>query len=86
MARRGCDVGLLRDIMAYNFAVLETVLYLNTHPEDRTVLNLHNKYAQRYMELLHEYQESYGPLLSDYPNAEYPWRWINDPWPWEIEY
>ncbi|MFW5971948.1 MAG: spore coat protein CotJB [Bacillota bacterium] len=88
MARHECEVNtaLLKEIMSYNFAILETVLYLNTHPEDRAVLKLHNKYAKRYMELLEEYQETYGPLYSDYPDADFPWRWVNDPWPWEIEY
>lgn len=88
MVRRECDVNtaMLREVMSYNFAVLETVLYLNTHPEDQTVLNLHNRYAQRYQELLNEYSERYSPLYSDFPNADFPWNWVNDPWPWDIEY
>lgn len=88
MARKECDINLalLREIMSYNFALIEIVLYLNTHPKDRTVLNLHNKYARKYHELIEKYQENYGPLYSNYPDAKYPWRWINDPWPWEIDY
>ncbi|MFW5991949.1 MAG: spore coat protein CotJB [Halanaerobiaceae bacterium] len=80
------NLPLLRQVMEYNFAVLETVLYLNTHPEDNTVLNLHNRFAREYMNLVKDYQRNYGLLFADYPNAELPWQWIDEPWPWEIEY
>lgn len=80
------NVRLLKDIQAYNFAVLETVLYLDTHPEDRTVLELHNHLADEYMRLVRNYQENCGPLFADYSEADYPWQWVNEPWPWEIEY
>ncbi len=88
MDRRRSSVNLpmLREIMQLDFAVLETVLYLNTHPNDRAVLDLHNDFARRLMELMHEYQERYGPLTAMYPQADYPWQWIDEPWPWQIEY
>lgn len=88
MARRERTVNteLLRQIQSLNFAIIETVLYLNTHPEDRAVLRLHNQYARQYKDLVEEYQERYGPLYANYPDADYPWQWINEPWPWQIEY
>ena len=88
MSRRNSrvNVRLLRDIQAYNFAVLETILYLDTHPTDQNVLDLHNQLAAEYNELVHKYQRQYGPIYSYYPDADYPWQWINEPWPWEIEY
>lgn len=84
--RSPVNVEMLKEIMAVNFAVLETVLYLNTHPEDRTVLNLHNELAEELMRLMMEYQERYGPLRPTYPDAEFPWQYIDEPWPWEINY
>lgn len=77
---------MLREIMQLNFAIIETVLYLNTHPRDQAVLNLHNEFARRYMKLINEYQEEYSPLYANYPNADYPWQYIDEPWPWQIEY
>ncbi|MFW6034753.1 MAG: spore coat protein CotJB [Halothermotrichaceae bacterium] len=83
---RRINVDLLKDIMSLKFAVLETILYLDTHPEDETVLKLHNQFATHLEELIREYQQNYG-LLSPYcPNAKYPWQWIDEPWPWQIEY
>lgn len=86
MARKRQHLALLKEIMAHNFVNVETVLYLNTHPEDRTVLDLHNRNAKRYKELVDEYQANYNPLYSNYSDAKYPWRWIDEPWPWEINY
>ncbi|MFW5980880.1 MAG: spore coat protein CotJB [Halanaerobiaceae bacterium] len=77
---------MLKEIMELQFAVIETALYLNTHPEDRTVLDLHNDYARRLERIKNRYQEKYGPLTIDYPEAEYPWQWIDEPWPWDINY
>ncbi|MFW5788286.1 MAG: spore coat protein CotJB [Halanaerobiales bacterium] len=77
---------LLKEIMEYQFAVLETVLYLDTHPEDRTVLELHNEYSQCLHNLMHKYQENYTLLVNDYHDSDYPWEWIEEPWPWQINY
>ena len=83
---KGYNVAMLKEIMQLRFAVLETFLYLDTHPEDRTVLNLHNDFAHRLQRLQDEYQKKYGPLSPYYPEAELPWRWIDEPWPWQINY
>lgn len=80
------NLPLLKDIMAHNFVNVEAVLFLNTHPDSQEMLELHNRNAERYHRLVDEYQKNYGPLYSNYPDAELPWRWINDPWPWEIDY
>ena len=80
------NVRLLKDIQAYNFAVLETILYLDTHPEDQAVLRLHNELAAEYLSLVDQYQEKYAPIYAYFPDADYPWQWVNEPWPWEIDY
>ena len=72
--------------MELQFAVLELALYLNTHPEDKTVLKLHNDYALQLSNLLENYQKRYSSLVNEYPLADYSWDWINEPWPWEIDY
>ena len=72
--------------MQLEFAVLETVLFLDTHPRDRNVLELHNDFARRLINRIRRYQEEYGLLFSNYPDADYPWQWIDEPWPWQIDY
>lgn len=83
--QRNINLDFLREIQELNFAVIETVLYLNTHPEDRKVLELHNEFATQYKNLVEEYQKNYRQLYAFYP-TDYPWQWIDEPWPWQIEY
>ncbi len=76
----------LSKIRELQFAVLETNLYLNTHPEDMRVLKLHNEFATELCMLTQQYQENYGLLRANFSEAEFPWQWIEEPWPWQIDY
>ena len=68
-------------IKELDFALVELGLYLDTHPDDRKALCLHNTYAKQVKELKDKYQKVYGPLTMDYPCNK--WRWLEQPWPWE---
>lgn len=62
-------------------------LYLDTHPGDARALADYNAQAQRLAALKAEYAQRYGPLTHfDQEMAGYTWRWICEPWPWEINY
>ena len=72
---------MIMQIKAYQFAVTDIALYLDTHPEDERALCLHREYTRRLKELRDKYQKVYGPLTIEYPCNK--WRWIEEPWPWE---
>ena len=72
---------LAMQIKAYQFAVTDIALYLDTHPEDEKALCLHREYTRRLKDLRDKYQKVYGPLTIEYPCNK--WRWIEEPWPWE---
>ena len=72
---------LAMQIKAYQFAVTDIALYLDTHPEDERALCLHREYTRRLKELRDKYQKVYGPLTINYPCNK--WRWLEEPWPWE---
>ncbi|NMA87145.1 MAG: spore coat protein CotJB [Tissierellia bacterium] len=76
---------LLKEIMEISFVLVETSLYLNTHPDDQRALNLHNTYSQKYSELITQYESRYG-LITNTGISGYPWNYINEPWPWEINF
>ena len=78
-----------RQLMAFinevSFAVYETLLYLDTHPEDQDALqyfNTHNRLRNR---ALKAYEESFGPLVIAVADesCSHSWEWVNQPWPWE---
>ena len=72
---------LAMQIKAYQFAVTDIALYLDTHPEDEKALCLHREYTRRLKDLRDKYQKVYGPLTIEYPCNK--WRWLEEPWPWE---
>lgn len=76
---------LLYQVMKYQFAVLDSALFLDTHPNDPTALSYHNNYSNTLKQLRAEYERCYGPLTIQYPEKYY-WRYIKGPWPWEINY
>ena len=72
---------LTMQIKAYQFAVTDIALYLDTHPEDERALCLHREYTRRLKDLRDKYQKVYGSLTIEYPCNK--WRWLEEPWPWE---
>ena len=79
------QIKLLEELMEVGFCLLETALYLDTHPNDERALRLHNSFSLQYQELECLYNSQYGPLKNT-GMSQYPWNYIEDPWPWEIEY
>ena len=73
---------LLSQLQTVNFAVQELALYLATHREDTEALELYRSYQELYAKLRRLYEEQCGPLNHMHPQ-EGPYRWLDDPWPWE---
>ena len=76
---------MLKEIMALDFSGVELNLYLDTHPMDQKVLAIHNDYTMKEKKLIEEYQKKYSPLTHGI-TSKCPWEWIEEPWPWEIDY
>lgn len=77
---------LLMEVQKNGFALWDLNLYLNTHPTDRNVMMLFDKYRNSYKKAMELYQSKYGPLSVDDAdiNSGY-WSWNKCPWPWEGE-
>lgn len=71
---------LLTRLSAMNFGMVETRLFLDTHPDDPEANALYNKYYEKYKALVKEYEEKYGPLTLNGLNSD---DWLKDPWPWD---
>lgn len=73
-------------INSISFAVYETLLFLDTHPDDMEALAFFEECSKMRNEAMDEFAKLYGPLLIDdvtISDADY-WNWINQPWPWEL--
>ncbi|MCD7994839.1 MAG: spore coat protein CotJB [Clostridia bacterium] len=74
---------MLKQVYETGFAVVDSNLYLDTHPCDTAAINYNNQAAEAYRCALREYEAQFGPLRAyENRNAQY-WTWVNNPWPWE---
>ena len=72
----------LNQLQTVNFAIQELALYLDTHRDDCEALELYRTYQEMYGKMRKQYEAEWGPL--NHMNAqEGPYRWLDDPWPWE---
>jgi spore coat protein JB len=76
---------LLLQIMETSFVLVETGLFLDTHPYDENAIRTHNNASQTYEELVNIYELRYGPLTYTGMSRS-PWNYIDGPWPWEINF
>lgn len=72
----------LTELQAMAFAIQELALYLDTHRDDREALEIYRAYQKMYHDAAMEYSRSCGPLTHKHP-VEGPYKWLDDPWPWE---
>ena len=76
---------LMKRINMLSFAVDESVLFLDTHPEDREALRFYHEMNAQRQKAVAEYTAEYGPLTAgSVTNAE-RWTWVDSPWPWQKE-
>ena len=74
----------LSELMALDFAIQEMGLYLTTHRDDSEALELYWSYVRLGKQGRERYIEQYGPL-SETDITPGSFKWLNDPWPWEME-
>ena len=70
------------ELQTLAFALQELSLYLDTHREDAEALERYRSCQRLYHDALMAYNADRRPLTHILP-AEGPYRWLDDPWPWE---
>ncbi len=75
---------LKKQICAYDFAIVEVNLYLDTHPCDKAALCLLQMYLEKREILIENYESQFGPYVQTVKDVQGDaFTWICDPWPWE---
>ena len=73
---------MLKALQSLNFALVDTSLFLDTHPNNQRALDYYRKKSEAYMILKDEYTKKYGPFtMAD--AAGDSWNWVDKPWPWQ---
>ena len=77
---------LIKEIQIASFAVVETNLYLDTHPYDEIALAALKKYSESRRAAIKEYESLYGPIFPfNVTEDDNCYRWVKEPFPWEKE-
>ena len=75
----------MRRVQMYDFAIQDTKLFLDTHPNNKAALIFYEEMRKAYLEAVMDYEEQFGPLTAEDVNVEDGWTWVTNPWPWERE-
>jgi spore coat protein JB len=75
---------LLHKINSLSFALVETNLYLDGHPTNRAALDYYRTTYDEYKRLKEEYESKYAPLTPTVGASDTEWKWVREPWPWEV--
>lgn len=75
----------LRKVQIYDFALMDTGLFLDTHPTNRTALTFYDETRKMYLEAVEVFEEQFGPLTAEDTDVTNGWAWVETPWPWEME-
>ncbi len=85
MDTRNSRKALMREIQETDFAIVETALFLDTHPTNRDALAYYCELKERNESLRKEYSSKCGPLNFYSSEKGDHWGWIANPWPWELD-
>lgn len=75
----------LNKLQSYSFAAFDLLLYLDTHPDDKSAFCMFRDLVMKSKELRAAYQKAYGPLTAFDSAMSDCFDWIDSPWPWEKE-
>ena len=71
-------------LYAVDFALNETVLYLDAYPESAEAMKFYRELVKERERLMDSYEGQCGPVTM-YGNRSGSWDWIRGPWPWEAD-
>ena len=75
---------LLSRIREVEFALVETVLYLDAYPYNRQALAFYQDLLNERNRLVDQYEKNVGPLTAVGNRSNTSWDWVKNPWPWEF--
>lgn len=74
---------MLNDIGIIDFTLVDLMLFLDTHPDDKEAMEYFNHYAKIKDKMVKDFSMMYYPLTKDLAESTTEWRWGAAPLPWE---
>ena len=79
-----CTNNLARKIQEIDFAIYETILYLDVYPCNREALEYYHSLLHHREQLVAELEKNHSPMTAFGNESHSSWDWISSPWPWEL--
>jgi len=76
---------LLKRVQVCDFALNDAALFLDTHPEDADALAYYKKYLDTRTAAVSDFESRFGPLTKGAYDGGPRWKWVDGPWPWQME-
>ncbi len=77
---------LMNKLQKLDFAIQETVLYLDAYPDCCEALALYRQLVEQRCAVAKEYERECGPLTGQGGKTEHYWDWVSTPWPWSPDF
>ena len=77
------DEELLRRLSEIDFAIYDTVLYLDAYPDCAEALAHYHMLCDARRPLVVEYEKAVGPITAFSNANRTAWEWTATPWPWQ---
>jgi len=74
---------LMKQLQMVDFAIVETVLYLDAYPHSRAALSHYKKLVAERNKLSEALSRSSRPVTHRDNIVGEEWTWTDGPWPWE---
>ena len=75
---------LLKEVQMATFSLVETNLYLDTHPYDCEAMKALEYYSEKLANAIEKYEQECGALYA-YSATSLPYDCVKTPFPWELE-
>lgn len=72
-------------LRALDFAIQETVLYLDAYPNCKSALEYYHKLIEQRTQAVEAYEKHCAPLTMYGNHSHTSWDWVKGPWPWEFD-
>lgn len=73
---------LLEQLEAVDFALVDMILYLDSHPQDANALTQHDELCEQRKEIRNQLAIANGAVYKYEPTRRLEWPWGQSPWTW----
>ena len=81
---QGCK-NLKKRFQQVEFALTETILYLDAYPDNASALSFYHALLEEREQLISALNSQCGPMTHYDNESQNSWDWVNSPWPWNYE-